>query len=171
MVGELGSVQIVARAMVASILLVAGIAKGVQFASFKQSLEQYAIVPKQLRGLVAGLVTGSEIGLGSCLALAIWDTAAAFAAAGLFAVFGAALSGTMHSGTSAKKCGCVPGLESLGVTWFAVARALALAALSLLYAVWSLVPVRIASAGVITLAALVVLLIVRDWSAARTVAA
>jgi uncharacterized membrane protein YphA (DoxX/SURF4 family) len=80
------------RYLVATLLVVAGLSKAGRASEFERTIDAYRVLPARLRRLTSHIVPPVEIGMGAMLALGLFTTAVATAAAVLLSAFSIALA-------------------------------------------------------------------------------
>lgn len=107
------------RITLGAVFLYAAATKLPDMAAFAQDLANFRIVPPALVPYGASAVVGIEVVVGLALALGLAARAAALAAAGMLAVFLAALAQALLRGIDLR-CGCFGSAEL--ASWWTVAR-------------------------------------------------
>jgi uncharacterized membrane protein YphA (DoxX/SURF4 family) len=116
-----------ARIVVGTILLVAGIAKVKdRDGRFLRTIVDIDLVPRPLASLLARLLPALEVAIGIALVTGMMPVTASVLGAGLLLVFAAVVGVTLARGKQAE-CGCFGGTER--IRWRLVCRNLVLATL------------------------------------------
>jgi uncharacterized membrane protein YphA (DoxX/SURF4 family) len=159
---------LLARIVVGTFLLVAGIAKwrrGTR--SFARAIRGYRLMPADLPDGVARVLPWAEMAIGAALLVGAVQSTAAFCAAALLTLFATAMASTLARGF-APECGCASA-GGQRVTWTLVYRNLALGALLVPVAGDSALAVAGTFAMVLTATALLVALHIFSRHGARGV--
>jgi hypothetical protein len=117
-------IEVVVRVVLAGVLGSAALAKLASPRSSRAALITFGLGPGAIQSLAWGGLVAAELGL--AVAVAAGSDAAAYAAAGLMALFALVLIGAILRGRAGAPCACFGSRSKVG--WSAVARDLALAA-------------------------------------------
>jgi uncharacterized membrane protein YphA (DoxX/SURF4 family) len=126
-------VALLTRSFVALVLLSACIAKLGSRREFIQIVRNYKLVPRSLSTFTSQLIPAAELILAVCLLSGNLTRWSAFAASGLFLLFGGAVGINLIRGRRDVSCGCFGGRDHQ-LTWALVFRNAVLAALAA--AIW-----------------------------------
>lgn len=125
------TVSVIFRLFLGAIFLYAGVVKGLDPPGFAQAIYNYRILPGWLINPVAILMPWIEVVVGVSLLLGLWAQGGSLVAAGLLAVFGAALGLNLARGLDID-CGCFSTASAgSGNTLWYLARDLSLLAMAL----------------------------------------
>lgn len=126
-------VQLLLRLVLGGLLVLAGIAKLADRASFRQAVAEYEILPPAFERPFAALLPWAEVSLGALLLLGLGTTAAAALAAPLFLTFAVAIGVNLARGRNFD-CHCFGAAQSDQIGGTALVRALALALVAVVIA-------------------------------------
>lgn len=129
----MGVVAICGRFVLASVLVLAGLAKLPRLGEFEGAVRNYRLLPARLVHPVAVALPAGELVGGLLLAVGLATPAVALAVAGLLVVFAAAVSVNLARGRSID-CGCFGSVAAKRITWATVARNIGLAGLAVVVA-------------------------------------
>jgi uncharacterized membrane protein YphA (DoxX/SURF4 family) len=102
------------RIALAWLLMAAGLSKLRRAAAFREALADYRLLPTRLAAPAACGLAGLELGTGLALLAPPLAGGAAALAAGLFALYGAAMALNLARGRRHIDCGCGPAPRPLG---------------------------------------------------------
>lgn len=122
--------QLALRLIVGGLLLLAGITKLADRASFRDAVAEYQVLPAALEVPFATLLPWVEVTLGSLLLIGFGTAVAAGLAAPLFLAFGLAIGVNVARGRSFN-CHCFGAAQRDEIGWPALIRSLALAGAAL----------------------------------------
>lgn len=122
--------QLFLRLMVGGLLLLAGITKLADRASFRDAVAEYELLPGALVRPFAALLPWVELTLGTLLLVGFGTAVAAGLAVPLFLAFGLAIGVNIARGRSFD-CHCFGAVQRDQIGWPALARSVALAAAAL----------------------------------------
>jgi hypothetical protein len=125
-------IHLLARTMIAIVLLLAGLAKVRQLHEFSDQIRNYKLLPSNVAVIVGHLLPFFEIVIAINLTLYIIMPWSAMAAASLFLLFGVAIAINILRGRRNISCGCFGLKENQHLTWGQVIRNIALACLAVL---------------------------------------
>lgn len=98
---------LVARALIALILIAAGLAKLAARESFQKSLRGFSLLPKGAHGVLLWSLPAVEVASGATLAVGLWPTITSTISMALFSLFLVLTTAELVIGSSAlKSCGC-----------------------------------------------------------------
>jgi putative oxidoreductase len=111
---------VIARLLLAAVLVVAAIAKLRDPQAFAQDIANFRLLPASVVPLTAAALPGIELVLGAALALGIWTRGAGVAATGLMIAFTIAIGAALLRGIDID-CGCF-GSHGQPATWWTFIR-------------------------------------------------
>jgi uncharacterized membrane protein YphA (DoxX/SURF4 family) len=126
----LAQLPLVARWFVGFVLLFAGVSKLADVGGFKNIIEHYGLIPSWALGGAARTLPAAECLIGVALVSGVALFYAAFAAAALFCIFGAAVAVNIVRGKSQIPCGCFGTSKTEPANWKTVTRSIAFAGMA-----------------------------------------
>lgn len=123
-------VVLLARIAVSLILLIAALGKLSDLTRFVQVIRDYGILPRWANALAGYVLPTVEILIATGMLIGYWPTGMAVAASCLFFLFGIAIAINLLRGRHGIGCGCFGKHAEYRLSWWLVARNIALIAIA-----------------------------------------
>jgi hypothetical protein len=129
-------VQLLLRLVLGGLLLLAGATKLADRESFRQAVNEYEVLPRQLELPFAVILPWLEITIGALLLLGLGSAIAAWLAVPIFLSFGVAIGVNLLRGRHFD-CHCFGSVHSERIGWLPLFRSAALVLVALVVALWA----------------------------------